>query len=44
MIKLMLITANKHTVSEALAAGVDRIFIDFTDLDRKMFGWNAKTF
>ena len=22
----------------------DRIFIDFSDLDRKMFGWNAKTF
>jgi phenylpyruvate tautomerase PptA (4-oxalocrotonate tautomerase family) len=22
----------------------DRVFIDFKDLERKMFGWNAKTF
>lgn len=22
----------------------DRIFIDFSDLDRNMFGWNGKTF
>jgi phenylpyruvate tautomerase len=31
-------------IEEELKIPKDRIYIDFSDLDGKMFGWNAKTF
>ena len=27
-----------------LGIAADRVYIDFTDLERNMFGWNGKTF
>jgi phenylpyruvate tautomerase len=31
-------------IEEELGVGSDRIYIDFRDLERSMFGWNGKTF
>jgi phenylpyruvate tautomerase PptA (4-oxalocrotonate tautomerase family) len=31
-------------VETELEIAPDRVFIDFTDLDRQRFGWNGKTF
>ena len=31
-------------VEEELGVAPERIFIDFRDLERSMFGWNGKTF
>ncbi len=31
-------------IEQELNVPKDRVFIDFTDLDGKMFGWNGKTF
>jgi phenylpyruvate tautomerase PptA (4-oxalocrotonate tautomerase family) len=31
-------------VQEELGVAPERVFIDFRDLQRTMFGWNAKTF
>lgn len=31
-------------LSDELGIKPDRIFIDFADLERNMFGWNGKTF
>jgi len=31
-------------VDRELVVSKDRVFIDFKDLDRNMFGWNGKTF
>ena len=31
-------------VQQELSVAPERIFIDFRDLERSMFGWNAKTF
>ncbi len=31
-------------IHQALGIPIDRIFIDFKDLDGSMFGWNGKTF
>ena len=31
-------------LSDELGVKPDRIFIDFADLERNMFGWNGKTF
>ena len=31
-------------VEQELGVSRERIFIDFRDLDRSMFGWNGKTF
>ena len=33
-----------HLVEQEIGVPQDRIFIDFTDLERNMFGWNGKTF
>jgi hypothetical protein len=31
-------------IEEELGVPPDRVFIDFRDLERNMFGWNGKTF
>lgn len=31
-------------IEQELGVPPDRVFIDFTDLDRSQFAWNAKTF
>ena len=31
-------------IKQELGIPEDRVYIDFTDLDGKMFGWNSKTF
>ena len=31
-------------IEQELGVSKDRIFIDFKDLERNMFGWNGKTF
>ena len=33
-----------HHIEQELGVPQDRIFIDFKDLARNMFGWNGKTF
>ena len=31
-------------IAEELSVPQDRVFIDFKDIDRNLFGWNGKTF
>jgi phenylpyruvate tautomerase len=31
-------------IEQAIGVPADRIYIDFASIDRKMFGWNKKTF
>ncbi|BBO85028.1 hypothetical protein DSCO28_55940 [Desulfosarcina ovata subsp. sediminis] len=31
-------------IAGELGIAADRVYIDFTDLERNMFGWNGKTF
>lgn len=31
-------------LADEMGISADRVFIDFTDLERSMFGWNGKTF
>jgi phenylpyruvate tautomerase PptA (4-oxalocrotonate tautomerase family) len=33
-----------HHIQEELGVPQDRVFIDFKDLEKSMFGWNGKTF